>query len=243
MRRAGDRFVTRAPGLTSWHSFSYGAHYDPANTHFGLLLAANEDVLAPGAGFDEHPHRDIEVVTWVLAGALAHEDSAGHRGRARPGVVQRMSAGGGIRHAERVIGPEPAHYLQMWLWPQVPGGPPRYDTVDVTADLAAGRLVAVAPLRQPDATLLAVRLPAGRTVPLPAAPRLHVFAARGEVELVVADLPTARSWRVTGVGPEPGGPVLAAGDAARLAGEGSTELTARTAAEVLTWVMHGTIAE
>ena len=222
VRRAGERFLTRTDWLESRHSFSYGPHYDPVNAHFGLLLAANEDRLAPGAGFDEHPHRDVEVVTWVLSGALAHADSAGHRGVARPGVVQRMSAGGGIRHAEHAVGPEPAHYVQMWVRPESPGGRPAYDTVDLTADLAAGRLVRIPPLRQRVAVLHAGRLAAGAPIVLPAAPYVHLFVARGAVDLH-------------------GAGTLGTGDAARLTDAVSTSLTARTSAEVLAWEMHATI--
>jgi len=193
VRRAADRMATRTDWLDSRHSFSYGLHYDPANTHFGLLLAANEDVLAPGAGFAEHPHRDVEVVTWVLSGALAHADSAGHRGEARPGVVQRMSAGAGIRHTERAGGDGPAHYVQVWVRPGHPGGDPTYDTLDVSSALETGTVVTLTPLRQPDATLHAVRLPAGAAADLPAAPWLHVFAARSAITLDVSGPGTARS--------------------------------------------------
>jgi redox-sensitive bicupin YhaK (pirin superfamily) len=213
VRRAADRPVTRTSWLDSRHSFAYGSHVDPANTHFGLLLACNEDRLAPGAGFDEHPHRDVEVVTWVLSGRLAHSDSAGHRGEARPGVVQRMSAGAGVLHAERAVGPEPAHYVQMWLRPDPPGGEPAYDVVEVPA-----RPVRVRPLRQPAATLHAGRLPAGGTLTVPAAPYVHVLVATGAVTL--------------------GATVLGPGDAARLTGEPATELTAREATEVLVWEMR-----
>ena len=125
--RAGERASTVTDWLDSRHSFSYGSAYDPANTHFGLLLACNEDRLAAGAGFAEHPHRDVEVVTWVVSGSLRHADDTGHHGVARPGVVQRMSAGGGVRHSE-YAGEERAHYVQMWVWPAEFGGPPRYDT-------------------------------------------------------------------------------------------------------------------
>ena len=218
LRPAGDRRVTRTEWLDSRHSFGYGPHVEPGNTHFGLLLVNNEDRLAAGAGFDDHPHREVEVVTWVLAGSLAHSDSAGHTGTARPGIVQRMSAGAGVRHAEHA-GPEPAHYVQMWLWPGEPGGAPAYDTVDVRAGLAAGELVSVPPLRQPAATLHAARLPPGRSVRLPAAAYLHVFVARGTV-------------RVAGVGR------LGAGDAARLTGTGAVDLTGVAAAEVLAWQMR-----
>lgn len=219
VRRAADRAVTTTPWLRSRHSFSYGAHYDPANTHFGLLLACNDDVLAAGTGFEEHPHRDVEVLTWVLSGALRHTDDAGHRGAARPGVVQRMSAGDGVRHTERA-GAEPAHYVQMWLRPAQPGGRPGYDTVDLTADLARGRLVTLRPLRQPGATLHAGRLPAGGSVCLPGAPYLHLLVARGSVELA-------------------GGGRLDEGDAARLTGTGPIAVRTAGGAEVLAWQMRG----
>lgn len=222
VRPAAGRRVTRTGQLDSRHSFAYGPHAEPGNTHFGLLLVSNEDRLAAGAGFQEHPHRDVEVLTWVLAGRLSHRDSAGHTGTARPGVVQRMSAGAGVRHAEHA-GPEPAHYVQMWLWPGAAGGAPAYDTVDVTADLAAGRPVSVAPLRQPAATLHAARLAPGRRLRLPAAAYLHVFVARGTVE-------------VDGVG------TLAAGDAARLTGTGPVDVVGLAVgvpdAEVLAWEMR-----
>lgn len=101
IRRAATRAVTTTPWLTSRHSFSFGDHYDPDNTHFGLLLVNNDDIVSPGTGFDTHPHRDMEIVTWVLAGALAHQDSTGNRGVVYPGLAQRMSAGRGILHSER----------------------------------------------------------------------------------------------------------------------------------------------
>jgi redox-sensitive bicupin YhaK (pirin superfamily) len=233
VRRAGDRAVTRTDWLESRHSFSYGPHYDPANTHFGLLLACNEDRLAAGAGFDLHPHRDVEVVTWVLAGALRHADDAGHRGEARPGVVQRMSAGAGVRHAEHA-GPAGAHYVQMWLRPAEPGGPPAYDTVAVGAGLAE-----LTPLRQPAATLHAGRLPAGGAAALPAAAYWHVLVVAGTVELL------ARA-AVGGAGADPGpaepsaggAPVLGPGDAARLAGAGPVRLHTPAGAEVIAWEMR-----
>jgi redox-sensitive bicupin YhaK (pirin superfamily) len=214
VRRSADRAVTRTAWLDSRHSFSYGSHYDPANTHFGLLLACNEDRLVAGAGFAEHPHRDVEVVTWVLSGALQHSDDAGHRGEARPGLVQRMSAGAGVRHAERA-GPAGAHYVQMWLRPATPGGDPAYDTVPVgTGD----GLVEVAPLRQPAATLHAGRLAVGTSATLPPAAYRHVLVGAGTVELA--------------------GHLLRPGDAARLTGTGPVELRTPTGAEVIAWGMR-----
>src|SRR3954471_8082191 len=101
VRRAGDRFWTRIGWLDSPPPFSFGQHYDPANTHFGLLLVSNDDVVAPGTGFETHPHRDMEIVTWVLDGQLVHQDSTGHNGVIYPGLAQRMSAGSGILHSEK----------------------------------------------------------------------------------------------------------------------------------------------
>ena len=157
IHRAADRFVTRLPWLRSRHSFSFGAHYDPANTHHGTLLVSNDDVVAPGAGFDPHPHRDTEIVTWVLSGALAHRDSAGHTGVVRPGLAQRMSAGRGVVHSERTDGAGPVHLVQMWVQPDEPGGDPGYAQRDVEADLRTGALVPVASGRADSAIRIATR--------------------------------------------------------------------------------------
>ena len=93
IRRADDRAKTKIAWLDSKHSFSFGDHYDPTNTHHGLLLVNNDDIVKPGTGFDTHPHRDMEIVTWVLRGSLVHQDSTGHSGVIYPGLAQRMSAG------------------------------------------------------------------------------------------------------------------------------------------------------
>ena len=95
IRRAGDRGLTTTEWLQSRHSFSFGDYYDPANTHHGLLLVNNDDIVKPASGFDTHPHRDMEIVTWVLDGELAHRDSMGNSGVIYPGLAQRMSAGRG----------------------------------------------------------------------------------------------------------------------------------------------------
>jgi redox-sensitive bicupin YhaK (pirin superfamily) len=99
IRRAGERFKTRLSWLDSKHSFSFSRHYDPSNTHHGLLLVNNDDVVSPGTGFETHPHQDMEIVTWVLRGSLVHQDSTGHAGVIYPGLAQRMSAGTGILHS------------------------------------------------------------------------------------------------------------------------------------------------
>src|SRR3954468_9673308 len=123
IRRGGERFATKIDWLDSKHSFSFGQHYDAGNTHHGLLLVNNDDVVAPGMGFETHPHRDMEIVTWVLDGALVHQDSMGHSGIIYPGLAQRMSAGRGILHSEkndswRLDGHthrDRVHFVQMWV--------------------------------------------------------------------------------------------------------------------------------
>src|SRR5436305_14479837 len=122
IHRSADRFATRLSWLDSRHSFSYGPHYDPANVRFGLLVASNHDTVAAGAGFDPHPHRDMEIVSWVLAGRLEHADDRGHRGVVRPGRAQLTSAGSGIVHSERAYGGGPVEFVQMWVLPAELGG-------------------------------------------------------------------------------------------------------------------------
>ena len=101
VRRADERVKTRLGWLDCKHSFSFGRHYDQANTHHGLLLVNNDDIVKPGTGFETHPHQDMEIVTWVLQGSLVHQDSEGHTGVIYPGLAQRMSAGTGILHSEK----------------------------------------------------------------------------------------------------------------------------------------------
>ena len=152
VRRAADRFATRIPWLDSHHSFSFGGHYDPANTHHGLLLVNNDDIVAPGTGFETHPHRDMEIVTWVLRGSLVHQDSTGHAGVIYPGLAQRMSAGTGILHSEkndawRLAGEQhtdPVHFVQMWVVPDEDGIEPGYAQREIDAELLSGALVPVA---------------------------------------------------------------------------------------------------
>lgn len=116
VRRGSERLHTRAGWLDSHHSFSFGGYYDTSNTHHGLLLVSNDDVVKPGMGFLTHPHRDMEIVTWVLDGELEHKDSEGHKGLLYPGLAQRMTAGTGIWHSE--MNPredKEVHFVQMWV--------------------------------------------------------------------------------------------------------------------------------
>src|SRR6188472_1086525 len=141
VRRATTRDVTKIDWLDSKHSFSFGQHYDPANTHHGLLLVNNDDVVAPDTGFDTHPHRDMEIVTWVLEGSLVHQDSEGNNGIIYPGLAQRMSAGTGILHSEKndawrldpsAARDEPVRFIQMWVLPDEVGIRPGYEQLEIS---------------------------------------------------------------------------------------------------------------
>jgi redox-sensitive bicupin YhaK (pirin superfamily) len=232
VQRAEQRFRTDTEWLTSRHSFSFGPHFDPVRTGFGLLVAQNDDVVAPGTGFDTHPHRDTEIVTWVLSGSLVHADSRGNSGEIHPGLAQRMSAGSGILHSERNDrGSGPVHFVQMWVLPDEPGLEPSYQQRDVTADLASGALVPVASglpahrdstairINQRYAGLQVARLLPGRAVVLPEAPYAHLFVAAGTAEL------------------ESAGP-LTTGDAAQLSRAPLRVTAGPAGAELLVWEMH-----
>ncbi|MDX2973514.1 pirin family protein [Kribbella solani] len=230
IRRADERFRTASEWLDSWHSFSFGEFYDPANVGFGFLVAHNDETVAPGTGFEPHPHQDLEIVTWVLDGALAHRDSEGNSGVVHPGLAQRMSAGSGIRHSEWNDGAEPVHYVQMWVRPDRFDLTPSYEQAEL--DLSTGELIPVASglakhasaaairLNQPAAGLSVARLAPGQSIELPGAPHLHLFLAAGTAVLE-------------------GAGELAAADAVRLTGSGGERVTAGPAgAEVLVWEMY-----
>jgi redox-sensitive bicupin YhaK (pirin superfamily) len=228
VRRAGDRFHTELDWLDSWHSFSFGPHYDARNTHHGQLLVSNDDVIRGGRGFATHAHRDMEIVTWVLDGELEHRDSTGTVGRITPGLAQRMSAGTGITHSEMNADPHAdLHLVQMWVHPDTDGIEPGYEQRDVSEELERGGLVTVASgrpgasgvsIHQRDAELLASRLAAGDEVEVPAGAHVHVFVARGTAEL-------------EGAGP------LATGDSVRLTDEPARAAVAGPdGAELLIWV-------
>jgi uncharacterized RmlC-like cupin family protein len=194
VRRAGERFHTATPGVESWHSFSFGAHYDPTNLGFGALLAHNDETLAPGAGFDPHPHRDVEIVTYVVSGSLTYSDDAGRTGVARPGLVQLVRAGSGIVHAERnASATEPVRFIQLWVAPDVRGIEPTYQLTEIKPGDRVGWLVPLV------AGLSLARFASGESIDLPAARFVHVFVVSGAVWAERAgDLATADALRITG---------------------------------------------
>ncbi|HEX8001452.1 MAG TPA: pirin family protein [Mycobacteriales bacterium] len=225
--RAAERFATRTAWLESRHSFSFGPHYDPANVGHGLLVVSNDDVVRAGSGFQTHPHRDMEIVTWVLDGELGHRDTLGNAGVIHPGLAQRMSAGTGIWHSElNPRGDADVRFVQMWVLPDTASVGPSYEQLDVSAELDRGGLHAIASgrghdaavsIRQRGAALWAGRLRPGETVRVPDNRHVHVFVARGTAALE-------------------GAGALAEGDAVRLTAAGSPALAAGDGgAELLIW--------
>src|SRR5882762_1331436 len=145
IRKKDQRFETEIAWLKSRHCFSFGGHYDPENTHHGLLLVNNDDIVRAGTGFSTHPHRDMEIITWVLDGELEHKDSEGNKGIIYPGLAQRMSAGRGIWHSEmNSHGSKPVHLVQMWVPPDTARIQPGYEQLDINAELDKGGLAPIA---------------------------------------------------------------------------------------------------
>ena len=145
IKRSEDRGHLNHGWLDTYHSFSFGEYYDPRNMGYRSLRVINEDVVAPGQGFGTHPHRDMEIITYVLEGALEHRDSMGSHGVIRPGEIQRMSAGTGVRHSEfNSSDTTPLHLLQIWIIPSDDGFPPSYEQKEYPAAEKLNRLRLVA---------------------------------------------------------------------------------------------------
>jgi quercetin 2,3-dioxygenase len=224
IRRAEERGRSNLGWLDSRHTFSFSDYYDPAHMGYGPLRVINDDRVAPGKGFGTHPHRDMEIVSYVLEGAIEHKDSMGNGSVIVPGDVQRMSAGTGVRHSEFNPSPTDAvHFLQIWIVPATLGLEPSYEQrrFDVSEKQGVLKLIASSDGREgsvtlhQDVRLFAGTLVSGDTVPfeLAANRRAWVHVATGQVSL--------------------GGSTLVEGDGAAVELEGRLELTARAPSEVL----------
>jgi redox-sensitive bicupin YhaK (pirin superfamily) len=224
LRRAGERGRADHGWLLSYHTFSFADYYDPAHMGFRALRVINEDRVKGGQGFGAHSHRDMEIISYVLEGALQHKDSMGGSSIIRPGEVQRMSAGTGVTHSEFNASPsELVHFLQIWILPERPGGKPGYEQKAFPEAERKGKLRVVASpdgregsvtIRQ-DVTLHAGLLSTGQAVvhPLAAGRHAWVHVARGQIEL--------------------GGEQLEAGDAVAVSDARGLELSGRDGSEVL----------
>jgi quercetin 2,3-dioxygenase len=194
VRKSDERGYNKIDWLESRHSFSFGDYYDPAHESFGPLRVINEDWIKGGAGFPPHPHRDMEIVTYILDGAIAHKDSTGGGGTIRPGEIQRMSAGSGITHAEfNASATETCHLLQIWIMPSKSGIAPGYEQKRIDPDAVRNhfaRIAAPEPRENEvrlvqDAEIWAAKLDAGVEAihPLAQGRKAWLQVAKGEVVL------------------------------------------------------------
>jgi redox-sensitive bicupin YhaK (pirin superfamily) len=224
LRPAAERGHAAHGWLDSWHSFSFAGYHDPAHMGFGALRVINEDRVAPGAGFGTHGHRDMEIVSYVLDGALAHRDSLGNGSVIRPGDVQRLSAGTGVMHSEFNHQPDaPTHFLQIWIEPDRRGLAPGYEERHFPEADKRGRLRLVA---SPDG--------ADGSVTIHQSARVYAGLFDGDERTRLALAPGRRAYVHVARGTvSVNGRRLAAGDAAKLVGESAVELDAGERAEVL----------
>ena len=208
IRRSNERGHANHGWLNSYHSFSFADYFDPKHVEFGPLRVINEDRVAAGAGFGTHPHRDMEIISYVLEGELAHKDSMGNGSTIRPGDVQRMTAGTGVRHSEFNPSPkDPVHFLQIWIQPNATGIEPSYEEKHFAESDKRGRLRLIA---SPDAAEGSVlihqdaKLYAGlfegnesATLELQRGRRSYIHVARGEVRVNGSELSTGDALKLT----------------------------------------------
>jgi quercetin 2,3-dioxygenase len=208
IRRSNERGYADHGWLKSFHTFSFADYFDPKHVEFGPLRVINEDRVQAGAGFGTHSHRDMEIISYVLAGELAHKDSMGNGSTIRPGDVQRMSAGSGVRHSEfNPSASEPVHFLQIWIQPSTPGIHPSYEEKSFSEQEKRGRLRIIASPDQADGSVLIhqdARVYAGlfdgtETTTLNVKPgrRIYVHVARGALQANGIDLNTGDALMLT----------------------------------------------
>src|SRR5215471_7506309 len=224
LRRSGERGMTRIGWLDSRHSFSFGDYYDPAHESFGPLRVIHEDWIKGGAGFPSHPHRDMEIVTYILGGAIAHKDSSGGGGTIRPGEIQRMSAGTGIVHSEfNASATETCHMLQIWIMPSRRGIQPGYEQKTIDPESIRNRFARIA---APDPRENEVRL----------VQDAEIWAAKLDqgVEAIHVLEPGRKVWLQVARGEvKLGEETLQAGDAAAISDLGEIAIRSKTPSEVL----------
>lgn len=221
IRPSTERGHTELDWLDSRHTFSFDQYHDPKHVHFRTLRVINEDIVAPAQGFPMHPHRDMEILTWILAGALEHRDSTGGSGVLRPGELQHMTAGRGVMHSEFNPSPrDPVHLLQIWILPDRKGLDPGYEQLAFSDSELRGKFELVAGPKAPitihqDANLHVARLDANAEAKHSLAADRHAWlqVARGAVQLNGAELKV--------------------GDAAAVSDESEIRVRARAASEVL----------
>ena len=183
VRRAADRFATKIDWLDSHHSFSFGRHYDPDDTGHGLLLVNNDDIVTPGSGFETHPHRDMEIVTYVRTGAITHQDSLGNTGRTGAGDVQVMAAGTGVTHAEYNLEDEETTLFQIWIETDRRSASPSWGMMPFPKDARAGSFQTLASgdagdgslTINADARILGATLAAGSSLSFHPDPARHLY--------------------------------------------------------------------
>lgn len=224
LRKSAERGLADHGWLRSFHTFSFADYYDPAHMGFGNLRVINEDRVAPGTGFGTHGHRDMEIVSYVLDGELAHQDSMGNGAAIRPGEVQRMTAGTGVRHSEfNHAEGQSTHFLQIWLLPDQLGREPGYEQKAFPAEDKRGRLRLVA---SPDGREGSVTLHADASL------RAGLFDGAETAELTLD--PARKTWVHLARGSlSVNGQPLQAGDALGLSGEPRLVLSGGQGAEVL----------
>jgi redox-sensitive bicupin YhaK (pirin superfamily) len=222
-RAAGDRGRTRLDWLDSWHTFSFGEYRDPAHMGFRALRVINDDVIEPGTGFGQHPHRDAEILTYVLEGQLQHRDSMGNGSIIRAGDLQYMSAGNGVTHSEfNPSQDERVHLLQIWILPDKSGGAPRY------AERPLGEA-------KPNAlTLLFAGKPRDGAVEIRADADVYVGKLDADHRLTHLPAPGRGVWiHVIAGNASVGGETLGAGDSAAIENADAIEVASRSGAEFL----------
>ncbi len=224
LRRSDERGYNKIDWLESRHSFSFGDYYDPAHESFGSLRVINEDWIKGGAGFPPHRHRDMEIVTYVLDGAIAHKDSTGGSGTIRPGEIQRMSAGTGITHAEFNASPtETCHLLQIWIMPSQRGIEPGYEQKTIDAEAVKNHFARIA---APE--------PRENEVRLVQDAEIWVAKLEADVEAIHPLAQGRKAWLQVAKGEVTiGGETLTAGDAAAITDQAQIAIRSKSPSEVL----------